>query len=101
MAAVADTGHGDGSARGEMSPVGWHEIAGLAPLMALIVLIGIYPKPFLDRIQPPLKRDRGASSRRKPKAVAVRDRPPETNHGRPGREVSPSSSTVVPKKIGD
>jgi NADH-quinone oxidoreductase subunit M len=35
-------------------PVGWHEIAGLTPLMVLIVLIGVYPKPFLDRIKPPL-----------------------------------------------
>ena len=35
-------------------PLGWHEIAGLTPLMVLIVVMGIYPKPFLDRIQPPL-----------------------------------------------
>ena len=35
-----------------MRPVGWHEIAGLAPLMVLIVLIGVYPRPFLDRISP-------------------------------------------------
>ena len=33
-------------------PVGWHEIAGLAPLLALIVLIGVLPGPFLDRIRP-------------------------------------------------
>jgi NADH-quinone oxidoreductase subunit M len=33
-------------------PIGWHEIAGLTPLMVLIVLIGIYPRPFLDRIRP-------------------------------------------------
>jgi NADH-quinone oxidoreductase subunit M len=33
-------------------PVGWHEIAGLAPLMALIVVIGVLPGPFLDRIRP-------------------------------------------------
>ena len=33
-------------------PVGWHEIAGLTPLMVLIVVIGVYPKPFLDRIRP-------------------------------------------------
>ena len=33
-------------------PIGWHEIAGLTPLMALIVLIGVFPKPFLDRIRP-------------------------------------------------
>jgi NADH-quinone oxidoreductase subunit M len=28
------------------------EIAALAPLVALIVAIGVYPKPFLDRIEP-------------------------------------------------
>jgi NADH-quinone oxidoreductase subunit M len=33
-------------------PVGWHEIAGLTPLMVLIVLIGVFPGYFLDRIQP-------------------------------------------------
>jgi NADH-quinone oxidoreductase subunit M len=33
-------------------PVGWHEIAGLAPLMFLIVAIGVYPRPFFDQIQP-------------------------------------------------
>jgi NADH-quinone oxidoreductase subunit M len=33
-------------------PIGWHEIAGLAPLMALIVLIGVYPQPIFDRIAP-------------------------------------------------
>jgi NADH-quinone oxidoreductase subunit M len=33
-------------------PVGWHEIAGLGPLMIMIVLIGVYPRPFMDRINP-------------------------------------------------
>ena len=33
-------------------PVAWHEIAGLAPLMVMIVLIGILPAPFLARIRP-------------------------------------------------
>jgi NADH-quinone oxidoreductase subunit M len=28
------------------------EVAMLAPIMALIVFIGVYPKPFLDRIEP-------------------------------------------------
>ncbi len=36
-------------------PVGWHEIAGLAPLMVLIVAIGVYPKPIFERIGPPLR----------------------------------------------
>ena len=33
-------------------PLGWHEIAGLSPLMVLIVVIGVYPRPFFDRIRP-------------------------------------------------
>jgi NADH-quinone oxidoreductase subunit M len=33
-------------------PVGWHEVASLAPLMVLIVWIGIRPQPILDRIRP-------------------------------------------------
>jgi NADH-quinone oxidoreductase subunit M len=48
-------GHHGAHDHGAIRPIGWHEIAGLTPLMVLIVLIGIYPKPFLDRIQPPLK----------------------------------------------
>ena len=43
-----------GAGHHAIRPVGWHEIAGLSPLMVLIVLIGVYPKPFLDRIKPPL-----------------------------------------------
>jgi NADH:ubiquinone oxidoreductase subunit 4 (subunit M) len=38
--------------RTPVRPVGWHEIAGLTPLMALIVLIGVYPKPIFDRVRP-------------------------------------------------
>ncbi len=33
-------------------PIGWHEIVGLAPLMFLIVAIGVYPRPFFEQIQP-------------------------------------------------
>ena len=32
--------------------MGWYEIAGLTPLMVLIVLIGVLPGPFLDRLRP-------------------------------------------------
>ena len=39
-------------ARAGIRPVGWHEIAGLTPIMVLIVLIGVMPGPFLDRIRP-------------------------------------------------
>ncbi len=39
-----------------VAPVGWHEIAGLSPLMFLIVAIGIYPKPIFDQMRPALAR---------------------------------------------
>jgi NADH-quinone oxidoreductase subunit M len=39
-----------------MRDLGWREIAMLAPLVALIVFIGVYPKPFLDRIEPDARR---------------------------------------------
>jgi NADH-quinone oxidoreductase subunit M len=35
-----------------IAPVGWHEVAGLSPIMVLIVLIGVMPSLFLDRIRP-------------------------------------------------
>jgi NADH-quinone oxidoreductase subunit M len=49
-----DQGHAGGDAHrpAPVRPVGWHEIAGLTPLMVLIVLIGIYPRPFFARIRP-------------------------------------------------
>ena len=48
-------GSDDHDAHGHAStarPIGWHEVAGLAPLMVLIVLIGVWPAPFLDRMKP-------------------------------------------------
>jgi NADH-quinone oxidoreductase subunit M len=47
-----DHGHGHGH---DVRPVGWHEVAGLAPLMVLIVAIGVYPRPIFDRIGPPVR----------------------------------------------
>jgi NADH-quinone oxidoreductase subunit M len=34
--------------------VGWHEVLGLAPLMVLIVAIGVYPAPIFERMRPAL-----------------------------------------------
>jgi NADH-quinone oxidoreductase subunit M len=48
-------GHGHGqhdSHSPAVRPIGWHEIVGLTPLMVLIVLIGVYPRPFFNRIRP-------------------------------------------------
>ncbi|MFI5460476.1 MAG: NuoM family protein, partial [Isosphaerales bacterium] len=41
----------DASPHGTCPRVGWHEIAGLAPLMVLIVAIGAYPRPFLEQMR--------------------------------------------------
>jgi NADH-quinone oxidoreductase subunit M len=36
-------------------PIGWHEVAGLAPIMALIIAVGVYPQPLFDRIRPAVR----------------------------------------------
>jgi NADH-quinone oxidoreductase subunit M len=48
------TDHGHGAST-PIRPVGWHEIAGLAPLMALIVLIGVYPRPIFETVRPAVR----------------------------------------------
>ncbi len=42
----------DAKSHAAVRPVGWHEVAGLAPLMFLIVVIGVYPRPIFDQIRP-------------------------------------------------
>ena len=46
--------HGDvtNEANARIPDLNLREVAMLAPLLALIVFIGVYPKPFLDRIEP-------------------------------------------------
>lgn len=91
-------GHGHED-HGGIRPLGWHEIAGLAPLMVLIVLIGIYPKPFLDRIQPPLAPIVAEFSRIRPAAVAASvPAAPRVVPSRPGETASAAS---VPDVIGE
>ena len=50
------SGHGPGQGHDHAAlpvrPVGWHEVMGLAPLMVLIVVIGVYPRPFFERFLP-------------------------------------------------
>jgi NADH-quinone oxidoreductase subunit M len=50
--AEAEAGHAVGSHEAPVRPLGWHEVAGLTPLMVMIVGIGIFPAPFFDRIRP-------------------------------------------------
>lgn len=39
----------------QIDPLGWHEILGLAPLIAFIFLIGIRPARFVDPLNPPIR----------------------------------------------
>jgi formate hydrogenlyase subunit 3/multisubunit Na+/H+ antiporter MnhD subunit len=45
---AGEHGHGTESS---VRPIAWHEILGLAPLMAFIVLIGVYPAPIFGTIR--------------------------------------------------
>jgi NADH-quinone oxidoreductase subunit M len=45
---------GTTAAHAAVTPVGWHEIAGLTPIMVLIVAIGVYPRPLFEQMQPAL-----------------------------------------------
>ena len=39
-----------------MPDMTWREGLVMAPLLALIVFLGVYPKPMLDRIEPAVAR---------------------------------------------
>jgi NADH-quinone oxidoreductase subunit M len=48
----------EGDHGGHHEPVralGWHEILGLTPLIALIIAIGLYPRPLFDRLSPAVR----------------------------------------------
>jgi len=51
---VEPVGHDDhdGHGHAEVPPMGWYEVAALAPLAALILYIGIFPETFFSRIRP-------------------------------------------------
>jgi NADH-quinone oxidoreductase subunit M len=61
----------------EVRPVAWYEVAGLAPLMVLIVLIGLMPGPFLARIRPAVATiDRNLQAQRGTRAAMIAASPP-------------------------
>jgi NADH-quinone oxidoreductase subunit M len=64
-----------------ISPVGWYEIAGLSPLIGLIVLIGVYPRPFLEPIG---------------SAVARIDRNAQAQLAESSKYVAPARDLLVP-----
>jgi NADH-quinone oxidoreductase subunit M len=77
------------------APVGWHEIAGIAPLMGLIVLIGVYPRPFLEQIRPAVARvDENIRGQR---ARAIKLITPDVDPLAPGTIIA-RKGAAVPKK---
>jgi NADH-quinone oxidoreductase subunit M len=90
-------GHDEGHGHGGVRPLGWHEIASLTPIMVLIVLIGVFPKPFLDRIQPPLAPIVAEFTKVKPAAVASSNVPQAVTV----TKGETSSAATAPKLIGD
>ena len=89
--------HDHGHPHQVVRPVGWHEIAGLTPIMVLIVLIGVYPRPLFDRIRPAVAPiaarfqkldDRGRPGRR---VAVARPRPSATAPGRRASDARPPS----------
>jgi NADH-quinone oxidoreductase subunit M len=51
--AAMAAGHASSGAQHDtVRPVGWHEIAGLSPIMVLIVLIGVAPEMIFSRVRP-------------------------------------------------
>jgi NADH-quinone oxidoreductase subunit M len=49
-----DHGHHHHAKVIQIDPLGWHEILGLAPLIAFIFLIGLRPARFVDPLNPPV-----------------------------------------------
>ena len=54
-----------------IAPVGAHEIAGLAPVMFLIVAIGVYPRPVLEQMKPTLAKINQNTQATRAGAIAV------------------------------
>lgn len=91
-----DHGHGHGHDAippSKVPPMQWYEIAGLTPLMVLIVAIGLYPKPIFDRIAPPLRHiDSGFYTDPTPPAPT----PPPGAPGGPGGGGAPPAAAAAP-----
>lgn len=85
-----DHGHHAG-----VPPIRWYEIAGLTPLLVLIVLIGLYPKPFYDRITPSVR----LIVARFPDAEAVPGAGPIQTVSDPGEGVSPRALLASPAQV--
>ena len=54
--AYQQTFHGEPRSGRTMPDLGWRELAAVIPLVALVVGLGVYPTPLLDRINPSANR---------------------------------------------
>ena len=94
--------HAEVPDRPAVRPVGWHEMAGLVPLMVLIVLIGTVPGPFLARIRPAVAVIDDNLQRQRALQVTVAplqsDMRPGTISARKGGGGAPKSSGGASKK---
>ncbi len=70
------TFHGEPDAGDSMEDLNLREKLAIAPLLLLIVFMGVYPKPFLDRIDPSVKaliaHIEGKTSVREPEVAKMR-----------------------------
>jgi NADH-quinone oxidoreductase subunit M len=95
---TGDMSHADAHAGGAIPPVTWQETAGLAPLLVLIVVIGVFPRIFYDLVRPAT----AAIIERVPQvaaipgsgeslSLAVQNRRPESTGDRPVLQAAASS----------
>ena len=61
---------------GAVPLVGMHEIAGLAPIMILIVAIGVYPRPILEQMKPTLAQINQTTQARRAAGITIVPLPP-------------------------
>jgi len=95
-------GADDAHPHAAVEPVGWHEIAGLTPLMVLIVVIGTFPSFFLDRIRPAVSPINGALQAQRQLADVPRQAQLKDPHSTPtttaGLGLSTTASTNPAQK---
>jgi len=77
--------HKPDPANAAVRDLGWTERVVIAPLLILIVLLGVYPKPVLDRITPSVNQLEARVA-----AVTHSPQPPVARYGTAGAEAAAS-----------
>jgi NADH-quinone oxidoreductase subunit M len=75
----------------QAGPIAWHEIAGLAPVMVLIVAFGVIPGPILDQMRPAVAQiTPGTEPKSAKPSIAPRVSPAPTANLKAASAASPS-----------